>query len=175
MWFPRSLRLAPIDTLKKHRQLRSCQSYSSACRLRPHEASSLQSLLKQAQPVSVPPQQLDKIAALAAENENMSGKGRLFQHSLHQSGEPLKATPQISEPGGYPDTSSATKLDHRNKLSSMARTSTGSIPASTLTNARPGNSMWIDPDGTGGGGTSGTIALLGSAANVTGSSSARVF
>jgi hypothetical protein len=105
----------------------------------------------------------------------MSGKRRLFQHSLHQSGEPLKATPQISEPGGYSDRSSGTKFDHRNKLSSTARTSDVSTPASTLTNAWPGNSMWICPDGTDGGETSGTITLLGSAANVTGSKLARVF
>jgi hypothetical protein len=43
----------------------------------------LQSLLKWTEAVSVLPQQLDKIAALAAEDEDMPGVRRLLQYGLH--------------------------------------------------------------------------------------------
>ena len=38
------------------------------------------------------------------------------------------------------------RLDHRKRLPRTARTSSGSTPASTLITARPGSSIWIDPD-----------------------------
>ena len=84
LWFPRALRLPPIDPFQQHRQLRSCQSDRTAGRLRPDEAAALQPLLEQTQSVTIPPQQLDQVAPLAAEDEHMPGERRLLKHRLDQ-------------------------------------------------------------------------------------------
>ncbi len=103
----------------------------------------------------------------------MSGIRRLLQHRLHQCGESLETAPQVGETGSNPYPRSGPKLDHRCKLSSTTRTSAASTPFSTVTNARPGNSMWIAPDEAATAGASGVIMRLGSAASVTGRSSVR--
>ena len=54
---------------------------SSFC-LGPDESSAFQTLGKQAQPVPIPPEQLDQIPAPSTEDEDMSGKRILFQHRL---------------------------------------------------------------------------------------------
>jgi hypothetical protein len=85
----------------------------------------------------------------------------------------LKAPPQIRETCSDPYPCSGPQLDHRSRLSSTARTSAASTPFSTLTRARPGNSMWIDPDGVIDGATSGAMTRFGSEVKVTGRSSVR--
>ena len=77
----------------------------------------------------------------------MAGEWRLLKHCLNDRRESLKAAAQIREPGGDPDPCSRLRLDHRKRLPRTARTSSGSTPASTLITARPGSSIWIDPDG----------------------------
>ena len=76
----------------------------------------------------------------------MAGERCLFKHCLNDRREPLKAAAQIRESGGNPDPCPRLQLDHRNRLPKTVRTSSGSTPASTLITARPGSSIWIDPD-----------------------------
>jgi hypothetical protein len=50
LWFPRSLRLPPIDPFQQHRQLRSRECDGTAGGLRPDEAPTLQPLLERHSP-----------------------------------------------------------------------------------------------------------------------------
>ena len=101
-WFPCSARLTPVNAFQKHRQLRTRQRHGSALSLRPYEAATLQALLEKAKAIAIEPEQLDHVAALAAEDENMAGIALLFQHCLDQRTQPLKAATQIREPSGNP-------------------------------------------------------------------------
>src|SRR5215210_1185733 len=47
---------APVDAFEQHRQLRRSQRHRAGGRLRPHEAAAFQAFGKQAQPVSVIPE-----------------------------------------------------------------------------------------------------------------------
>ena len=73
----------PVDPFQQHRQLRRRQRNRSARRLRPGESSALQPLREQAQPVAVPPQQLDQIAALPAKHKHLPRKRIFLQRRLH--------------------------------------------------------------------------------------------
>ena len=103
----------------------------------------------------------------------MARIGLLLQHRLDQRSESLKAASEIGESGGDPNPRACLKLDHRSRLPRTARTSAESSPLSTLTNARPGRSMWIEPEGVTTGKASGAITRSGSAVTVTGKSSVR--
>ena len=67
-WFPCSPRLTPVNTLQKHRQLRTRQCHGSALSLRPYEAAALQALLKKTETIAIEPEQLDQVTAFAAED-----------------------------------------------------------------------------------------------------------
>ncbi len=98
----------------------------------------------------------------------------LFQHCLNQRAEPLKAAPEIGKSGRDPDTCACLQFDHRNRLPRTTRTSAGSTQLSTLTNARPGSSMWIEPEGVKTGEASRSANTLSdSPVSVTGKSSVR--
>jgi hypothetical protein len=129
--------------------------------------------LEKTKTIAVKPQEFNQVTAFSPEHEDMPGKWRLLERRLNDGGESLEAAPQITEPSGDPDASARLEIDQRRRLPSTARSRSGSTPASTLTSARPGNSMWIDAeDGAGVGieATSGITTLLGSATTVTGRS-----
>jgi hypothetical protein len=63
LWPPGSLRHSPVDPLEQHRQLGPAQHRHPFLSPRPDESATLQTLGKQTQPVAIPPQQLDQIAA----------------------------------------------------------------------------------------------------------------
>jgi len=70
------------------------------------------------------------------ENENISTEWRLLQHHFHQSSEPLKSSPQISESSRDPNPGTALQLDSGQVLHDRKRhANTGSTPLSTVTNA----------------------------------------
>src|SRR6201996_3764016 len=131
LWFPCSLWLAPVNAFQQHRQLRPRQTHLTTGGLRPDEAPTLQPLLKKTQTVTIEPQQLDQVAALAAKYKYMPGKWSLLEHRLYDRRESLKAATQIRKPRGNPDPRTGPQLDHRSRLPSTMRTSSGSIPAST--------------------------------------------
>src|ERR1700747_2664206 len=105
----------------------------------------------------------------------MTGIGRLFKHRLDNGRESLETPTQIREASSDPDACACLEFDQRRRLPSTVRISSGSTLPSTLTNARPGSSMWIDPvedEGTPDA-TSVIATLLGSDAMVTARSSGR--
>jgi hypothetical protein len=87
----------------------------------------------------------------------------------------LETTTQIGEASSNPYACACLEFDQRRRLPSTARISSGSTLPSTLTNARPGSSIWMDPvdDEATPDATSVTATLLGSDAMVTGRSSGR--
>src|SRR5690606_8357244 len=74
----------PIDAFEQHRQLRRCQMHDTVLRARPDEAAALQALVEKTQPLAVPPQHLDPVAAPAAEHEQLTGERIVTQRRLHQ-------------------------------------------------------------------------------------------
>jgi hypothetical protein len=105
----------------------------------------------------------------------MAGIGRLFKHYLDKGRESLETATQIREASSDPDACACLEFDQRRRLPSIVRISSGSTLPSTLTNARPGSSMRIDPgedEGTPDA-TSATSTVSGSDAMVTARSSAR--
>jgi hypothetical protein len=132
--------------------------------------------LKEAKTIAVEPQQFNQVTAFSSEHEHMPREWCLLEHCLNDGRESLKTAAQISESSGNPDASARLEINQRRRLPNTVRTSSGSTPASTLTSARPGNSMWMDADGGAGAGvgaTSDTMTLLDSAATVTGKSRVR--
>src|ERR1700747_329759 len=105
----------------------------------------------------------------------MTGIGRLFKHRLDNGRESLETATQIREASSDPYACACLEFDQRRRLPSTVRISSGSTLPSTLTNARPGSSMWINPiddEGTPDT-TSATVTVFGSGAMVTGRSSGR--
>src|ERR1700691_70055 len=76
----------------------------------------------------------------------MSGERLLFEHGLHLRTQPIETAPHIGHAGGDPYLRSGAEFNHLRRLSRIDRNSAGSAPLSTLILARPGNSMWMEPD-----------------------------
>src|SRR5579862_5969407 len=76
-------RTPPVDALQQHGQLRACERHLPVFCLRPNESAPLQALGKQAQPVAVPPQDLDQVATPAPKYEHVPAKRVLFQLHLN--------------------------------------------------------------------------------------------
>src|SRR5271168_3498129 len=141
LWCPGPLRPTPIDAFQKHRELCTRQVDGSFRGLRPDESSSLQTLGKQTQAVSVPPQKLHDVASASTKNEDMSGERLLFENGLHLRAQAIESTAHVGHARGQPYLRPAAKFDHLRKLSRIDLNSDGSAPLSTLIIARPGNSM----------------------------------
>ena len=93
-----------------------------------------------------------------------------MQHGLHLRTEPIKSAAQAGNTRCDPDPRSCSKLDHLRRLSRIACNRIGSAPHSTLIDARPGNSMWIEPDDVGCGSAGGSCVTASHRADtVTGS------
>src|SRR4029077_2494542 len=98
----RGCRSPSIYPFQQHRTLCWCKRHCSACRLRPNESPSLESLREKTQPIAVPPQHLDQISPPTAENEHLTRKWILLQCRLDHATQPCKTTPQIRDSGGDP-------------------------------------------------------------------------
>ena len=72
MRFPGAFRVAPVDTFEEHGKLGRCQVDRALCSLRPNKATAFQALGKEAQSVTIPPQQLNPITAPATEDEDVT-------------------------------------------------------------------------------------------------------
>src|SRR5690606_8980752 len=87
----RSNRTSPVDAFKQHRQLCLRQIDGAVLGTRPHEATALEPLREQAQPVTVPPEDLHTVAAATAEDEELAREWIFSQLQLHQRREPIEA------------------------------------------------------------------------------------
>src|SRR3546814_998222 len=70
---------------------------------RPDEPAAVHALREQAQALAVIPEQLDQIAALAAEREQRARVRTLLQHLLHQHREPIEPLAHIGGAAGQID------------------------------------------------------------------------
>ena len=65
---------APVNPFEKRRELGRAQLYRPITRVRPDEASAVQTFIEKAHPIRVVPQQLYPITAAASKNEELSGE-----------------------------------------------------------------------------------------------------
>ena len=87
------------------------------------------------------PKQFYEITSAPPENEDLPRQRVLPKRGLHLCAQPGEAAPHVGHSGHDPDMRVCRKRNHRFKLSSTARTNAGSAQPSTLTSARPGNSI----------------------------------
>lgn len=88
------------------KSIESCAELSDTdpiLRLGPDEATAFQSLRHQAKSGSIPPQELDQIAAPAAKDEQMTAQRIACKRALHQSAKPGKAFAHIGRAGSQPN------------------------------------------------------------------------
>src|SRR5215472_993096 len=102
LWPPCPLRHPPVDPLKQHRQLRPTQHDHALLSPRPDESAALQALSEQAQPVTVPPQQLDQITAATTKAKHVAGERILPEHRLCLCRQTVEPLAHISGTGRQP-------------------------------------------------------------------------
>src|SRR5665213_3519883 len=121
-------------------------------RLWPHEATTLQALGVQVHAITAPPQQLQQIAALAAEHEYVAREGPLAQHRLHQCCQPIHSLAHISDSCGNPHPGVAGQSQHQADRASIINRSTArsigplnrSVPrASSISIASFGSAIFV--------------------------------
>src|SRR5262249_36092016 len=86
-----------VDTLDQHRELRRRERNRAAWLMhpRPHEGTTVYTLAEQAQPVSVPKQNLQNARLLAAKGKKVPGERILLQRLLHQHGKATHTLPHV--------------------------------------------------------------------------------
>src|ERR1035438_7910009 len=67
---------------------------------------------KQAQPVTIPPEDFDKIAASTTKQKHLPRKWILRERRLHQATQPHKPPPHVRHARHNPDSRSRRKTDH---------------------------------------------------------------
>jgi hypothetical protein len=142
---PGSLDVPPVDPFEKHRQLSWRERNGAALRLRPHEATLLQTLGEEAKTITIEPEALDDVTSSAAKNKDMTREGLQLEHSLYLGTEPMKSTAHIGHACCDPYPGPRWKLNHFFTLARTQRTSSGSAPRSTLIRTLPASSMQIEP------------------------------
>lgn len=100
----RAHRMSPVDPFQEHRQLCRTQMNAPGRCLWPDEAAAFKPLAEQAQAMTIPPEDLDQIAALAAEDEHMAAKGIDLQCCLRNRCQAIKAPAHIGDASHRPDT-----------------------------------------------------------------------
>src|SRR6056297_3809716 len=86
-WSP-PIRPASVDAFPEHRQLRRGQPRGAIPRRGPRKAPPLENLVVEAEPLAVPVENLDPVAAPAAEHEDGAARRLLPQLVLRQRREP---------------------------------------------------------------------------------------
>src|SRR5690606_10376508 len=112
LWSPGALGHAPVDALQQHRQLRGAQTDLTAIGLGPNKAALLQALAQQAQPLAIPPQQLDDVAASTTEDKHMATKWVLQQGLLRHSGQAIEALAHVGVASGQAAAGARWQYDH---------------------------------------------------------------
>src|SRR5207302_8423133 len=89
------------------------QTHRAGARLRPYELALLEPLGKHTQSLSVPPQELDAIAAPSTEDKHVAAECILVQLGLRQRRQAIKALPHIGGARRQPHARSCRQPDHR--------------------------------------------------------------
>jgi len=147
-WMPGANGHPPVDSFKQHGQLRRGQRDRSRISLRPDESAFLQSLGKQAHALTIPPQQLDDVAALSSKHKDVAREGILRERALHQRGQTIKAAAHVRQTRGQPHACSRRQTDHATsrRVCSTQRTLASSTAPHRRTRAPP-NSISMTPTG----------------------------
>src|SRR4051812_12670660 len=96
------------------------------------------------------PEDLQKIAAPAAEDEKMARVRIALEHLLHQERQPVHAFAHVGAAGGQPDPRPTRERDHRpTRARSAAATTAGSGAPEIRTRSPCASSISISPEGTG--------------------------
>src|SRR3546814_4635219 len=85
----------PVDAFEQHRKLRRGEAHLAGLGDRPDETAAVHALREEAQALAVIPEQLDQIAALAAEREQRARVRTLLQNLLHQHGRSEEHTSEL--------------------------------------------------------------------------------
>src|SRR3954451_438476 len=134
----------PVDPFQQHRQLCRRQHRHALLGSRPDEAPSLQPLSEQAQPIAIPPQQLQKIAAATAKAENMTRERVLAQHCLRLRRQTVEALAHVGHARRQPHPSARSQANHRSS-SITWRSTAGTTSPRRLTRAPLPNSISMVP------------------------------
>src|ERR1700749_4064976 len=143
LWPPGSLRHSPVDPFEQHRQLGPAQYHHTLLSPRPEKSPALQTLGKQTQPIAVPPQQLDQIAAAAAKAEHMPGERILPEHALCLGRQTVKPLAHIVDAGRQPYPGARRQSVHRSSSITCR-----SVSELTLPKAHPCSTAKRDLDET---------------------------
>src|SRR5207237_5924479 len=137
---------------------------------RPDESPALQPLGKQAQPVAIPPQQLDQITAAAAKAEHMAGERILPEHCLRLRRQTVEPLAHIGGTGRQPYPGARRQTIHRSSSITCRSVSELTSPRRRTRAPQP-NAISMTPPRSGRRGRSpsaaistGTIAPLATAA-----------
>src|SRR5262249_25652158 len=103
----------PVDPLEQHRELRPAQHHHALLGARPDESPPLQPFGEQAQPVTIPPQQLDQITAAAPEAKHVTGKRILPEHRLRLRRQTVEPLAHVSSTGRQPHSGARRQTVHR--------------------------------------------------------------
>lgn len=106
-------------------------------RLRPDEAPALQPFGEQTQPVAIPPEHFDQIAAFAAKHEHVTRVRVLFEHRLRGGAQAGEAAVHVRHAGSNPDVRVRRQRAHRPTCSRMVRKLPQSTDPSTRIRTRP--------------------------------------
>src|SRR6202035_4371693 len=106
----------------------------------------LQPLCEQARPLTVMPDHFQKIAAAAAEAEQVTAQRIAPQYLLHLQRQARKTLPHVGVPGCQPHPHVTRHRDHGRSSTARTRASTtGSTPLSTITLCPCTNTISIRP------------------------------
>src|SRR5437016_3128472 len=111
-WLRGAHRSSPIDPLEQHRQLCRAQRHRAMGCLRPHEATALQALREQAQPIPAPPQNLYPIPGAASKHKQLPGEGILCKLRLHESRQTIEPLAHVGTAGGQPHLHACRQRNH---------------------------------------------------------------
>ena len=94
---------APDDAIEQHGEPRAGQGDGADFGLRPNKAAEFQLFEKQTKAVALEPDDLDQIAASAAEDKDAAGEWALCESALDQNTEPVHAATHFGVAGGDPE------------------------------------------------------------------------
>src|SRR3546814_300860 len=135
----------PVDAFEQHRKLRRGEAHLAGLGDRPDETAAVHALREEAQALAVIPEQLDQIAALAAEREQRARVRTLLQNLLHQHGEPVEPLAHIGGAASEIDACRRRERDHRPRTDITRASAPASTAASTVSLTPDGSAIPIWP------------------------------
>ena len=146
-WSPSFLRRAPINSGEQVGELCRRDCHRATFGRRPNEPTSFQLFRKQAGTLTIVPNDLDQIAALASEAEQVATQRVMLQHLLHPQRQRREPTPHIRIARRKPNPNTCRDRDHSspsrprtirsNASTSTSRSTTTRRPFAITTSMRP--------------------------------------